>query len=265
MAAAFNEMAARLDHARRELVAESERALDLERQLRHAATLAVAGKLASSIAHEIGTPLSIILGRAEFLLTMAPPASAERRELESIVGQIERITKTIHALLGTVRFQHPEVRPTALTDALDAFLPLLRPAARRRGVTLTTDVPERLPALLADPAQLQQVLINLVLNALDATAAGGQIDVSAAPRERDGRPGLAVSVTDTGAGIKPEHLPRVFEAFFTTKARGEGTGLGLAICRDIVQAHDGSIEVTSELGVGTTFTIWVPAAEMEAV
>ncbi len=263
VAEAFNEMAARLGDARRELVAETERTLDLERQLRHAATLAVAGKLASSIAHEIGSPLNIISGRAEFLLKMAPPGSAERQELESIVGQIDRISKTIHALLDTVRFQHPEVKATVLADALDAFLPLLRHAARRRGVTLKTSLPEGLPSIVADPAQLQQVLINLVLNGLDATAAGGQVVVSATARDRGGRPGIAVTVTDTGAGVAPEVLPRVFQPFFTTKPRGEGTGLGLAICRDIVHAHGGGIDVASEVGVGTTFTFWMPALEGE--
>jgi signal transduction histidine kinase len=263
VAEAFNEMAVRLDAARRELVAETEHALDLERQLRQAATLAVAGKLASSIAHEIGTPLNIISGRAEFLLKMAPPQSPERRDLESIVGQIERISRSIHALLDTVRVQKPEARPTVIAEVLEAFLPLLTHAARRRGVTLETDLPDSLPPMLADPAQLQQVLINLILNALEATPAGGRIVIGAATREREGQPGIAASVTDTGVGIPSDLRGRVFEAFFTTKPRGEGTGLGLSICRDIVRAHGGDIEVASEPGAGSTFTFWIPAAEKE--
>ena len=261
MAEAFNEMAARLGEARRDLEAETERALELERQVRHAATLSVAGKLSSSIAHEIGTPLNIISGRAEFLLKMAPPDSAERRELESIVGQIERISRTIHALLDTVRFQHPEVSPTVLADTVETFVPLLRHAARRRGVILKTNIPDDLPLLLADSNQLQQVLINLVLNAFDATAEDGEVVVSALACERDGRPGVEVTVQDTGAGIRPEVLRRVFEPFFTTKGKGEGTGLGLPICRDIIRAHGGTIDVRSTVGAGSAFTFWLPSVE----
>jgi signal transduction histidine kinase len=263
VAEAFNDMTGRLDAARQELEAETERALDLERQLRQAATLAVAGKLTSSIAHEIGTPLNIISGRAEFLLKAAPPDSPDRRDLESIVAQIERISRTIHALLDTVRIQPLALRPTAIVECMDAFLPLLRHAARRRGVSLETAIPDGLPPVLADPAQVQQVLINLVLNALDATAEGGEVVVAAKLSQREDRSGIAVTVSDTGSGIAPGLLARVFEPFFTLKPRGEGTGLGLAICRDIVRVHGGEIDVCSELGSGATFTFWLPLAEAE--
>jgi signal transduction histidine kinase len=264
VAQAFNEMSARLEGARRELVAETERALDLERQLRQVATLTVAGKLASSIAHEIGTPLNIISGRAEFLMKAAPPDAPERRDLDSIVGQIERISRTIHTLLDSVRVQAAEPRPTALLAAIDAFLPLIRHAARRREVSVAIEVPADLPLVQVDPAQLQQVLINLLMNALDATGPDGRVLVSATPCRNGDRPGVAVAVTDTGTGIAPEHLPRVFEPFFTTKPRGEGTGLGLAICRDIARAHQGEITLATELGAGTTVTVWLPAAPERA-
>jgi signal transduction histidine kinase len=260
VADAFNDMAARLDAAHRDLVAETERALDLERQLREAATLSVAGKLTSSIAHEIGTPLNIISGRAEFLLKAAPPDSPVRRDLKSIVVQIERISRAIHALLDTVQVRPLELQPTALTEIVEAFLPLLSHVARRHKVNLAVAIPDDLPAAMVDPAQVQQVLINLLMNALDATESGGQVVVAAKPALRDGKPGLAVTVSDTGCGIAPENLPRVFESFFTSKRRGHGTGLGLAICRDIARAHGGDIEVSSEIGMGTTFTFWLRVA-----
>jgi signal transduction histidine kinase len=260
VAEAFNEMAERLEAARRELVAESERAVDLERQLRQAATLAVAGKLASSIAHEIGTPLNIISARAEFLMRMAAPDSAERRDLESIVQQIDRITAIIKGLLDTLRAQKPDLRPTRLAAVVDRFVPLLVHSARRRGVSVVTSIPDDLPPLQADPAQLQQVIINLVLNAVEATPAGGRVEIGATGGSRKGRTEIAVRVRDTGTGIPADLLPRVFDAFFTTKPRGEGTGLGLAICRDIVRAHGGDIEVESPPGAGSTFTVWLPAA-----
>jgi signal transduction histidine kinase len=261
VAEAFNEMAQRLHAARRDLVAETERALELERQLRQAATLAVAGKLASSIAHEIGTPLNIISGRAEFLMKMAPPASAERADLEGIVRQIERISRIIKGLLETVRPHRPDVRPIDLAAAIDEFLPLLQHLARRRGVSLATAISGGLPRVLADADQLQQVLMNLALNALDATPAGGRIVIGAGDEKREGRSGVAMTVSDTGAGIPADVLPLVFDAFFTTKPRGQGTGLGLAICRDLVGGLGGEIDVRSKPGAGSTFTVWIPAAD----
>jgi signal transduction histidine kinase len=257
VAQAFNEMAAQLEVARQRLVAESERALELEQQLRHAETLAVAGKLASAIAHEVGTPLNIISGRAEFVLKTAELDAAARKDLETIVGQIERISGIIRSLLDSVRPREPEIRVTSLRDVLDRALPLLRHPARRRQVTLRTHLPDDLPRLAADGGQLQQVLINLVLNAIDATPVGGEVEVSARRAPLRERPGVAVSVRDTGPGIPAELLPRVFEPFFTTKPAGRGSGLGLAICRDIVKAHGGELRVESD-GAGTTFTAWIP-------
>ena len=260
VAEAFNEMAAQLEGARRRLLAETERALDLEQQLRQAETLAVAGKLASALAHEVGTPLNIISGRAEFLHASARLDEGGRRDLEIIVDQIDRISKIIRSLLDTVRPQKLEIQPTRLAEVLDHVLPLLRHPARRRSVSLVASVPPDLPPMLADPARLQQVLINLVLNAVDVTPAGGRVEIGARPSSVQGRTGVAVTVGDTGPGIPPELLSKVFEPFFTTKPAGQGTGLGLAICRDIVKAHGGEIGVESALGSGTTFTVWIPDA-----
>ena len=257
---AFNEMAAQLEAARLRLMAESERTLELEQQLRQAETLAVAGKLASAIAHEVGTPLNIISGRAEFILKTAELDAAARKDLETIVGQIERISGIIRSLLDTVRPRDPEIRVTSLRTVLDRALPLLRHPARRRQVTLQTHVPDDLPLMSADAGQLQQVLINLILNAIDATPVGGEVEVAAHHAIVRDRSGVAVSVHDTGPGISAELLPRVFEPFFTTKPAGRGSGLGLAICRDIVKAHGGELRVESGAGRGTTFTAWIPGA-----
>jgi two-component system, NtrC family, sensor kinase len=261
VAEAFNQMAEQLERARLNLLAETERTLDLERQLRQAETLAVAGKLATALAHEVGTPLNIISGRAEFLLQALPADAPGRQDLEVIVAQIDRISGIIRSLLDMVRPQKPQVQPTRLDSVLERLLPLLQHTARRRGVVLTTAVPADLPPMLADPNQLQQVLINLLINALEATPAGGRVSVDARATTHDGRAGVAVSVTDTGPGIPPDLLPRVFEPFFTTKPPGQGTGLGLAISRDIVQAHGGQIRVESRDGAGTTFVAWLPGSE----
>ncbi|HEX9818852.1 MAG TPA: ATP-binding protein [Methylomirabilota bacterium] len=261
VAEAFNEMALQLDAARGRLQAETERVVELEDELRRAATLAVAGRLATALAHEVGTPLNIVSGRAEVVLKALRPGDPAREDLQVIIGQIDRITRIINSLLDTVRPHRPELRPTAMAEILDPLLPLLRHAARQRHVRLETAVSPELPAMLADGSQLQQVLINLVVNALEATPARGRVTVRAERLTRDGAAGVGISVADTGSGIAPEHVPRLFEPFFTTKPRGQGTGLGLAISREIVRAHGGDIAVETKVDTGTTLTAWIPAAE----
>jgi signal transduction histidine kinase len=264
VALAFNETAQLLETARRQLLAETERTLDLERQLRQAETLTVAGKLASSVAHEVGTPLNIVSGRAEQLLKTLLPGDPRRADLQVVIQQIDRICGILRSLLDTVRPRKPDVQPTSLPTVLDQLMPLLRHAARRHDAQLTARVSSDLPLLLADSNQLQQLLINLVMNGLEATSPGGRVDVMACRREHEGRPGVAIVVSDTGPGIPAEMRPRVFEAFFTTKPAGQGTGLGLAICREIVTQHGGEIGIESEVGVGTTLTVWLPQAEGSA-
>lgn len=260
VAAAFNTMAEQLEVARRKLLEETERALDLEGQLRHAQTLAVAGRLASALAHEVGTPLNIISGRAEFLQQSLPAGDRARHELEIIIGQIDRISGIIRSLLDTVRPAKPEIQRVDVPGVVDRLYPLLRHAARRGGVSLEADVPAGLPAVSADPNQLQQVLINLVMNALDAVEAGGHVRV-AADRSRHGdREGVRLTVSDSGPGMPPEVRTRVFEPFFTTKPPGRGTGLGLTICRDMVKEHGGDIQVESDSAHGTRVSVWLPAA-----
>jgi signal transduction histidine kinase len=178
-----------------------------------------------------------------------------------MIGQIDRISGIIRSLLDVVRPAKPEIQPTSLPAVVERLLPLLRHTARRRGLTLDAAVPDDVPPVLADPNQLQQVLINLVMNAVEATPAGGRIQVTARPRIAAAGDGVAVVVADTGPGIPPEIVPRVFEPFFTTKPPGQGTGLGLAICRDIVREHGGDIRLESRPNAGTTVTIWLPKPE----
>ena len=261
VAVAFNDMAAQLGAARQRLQAETDHVVELEQQVRRAATLAVAGRLASAVAHEVGTPLNIISGRAESLLRALPADDPGRVELKTIIDQIDRISRTINSLLDTVRPRRPELQPVRPADVVDALLPLLAHAARQRGVTLETAIAPDAPLMLADPGSLQQVLINLVINALEATPAGARVTVRVAPAVRNGIAGVEIAVADTGAGIPPEHVSRIFEPFFTTKPAGQGTGLGLAICREIIRHHRGDIAVDSKDGVGTTIMAWIPAAD----
>jgi len=260
VAAAFNEMAERLEAARRKLLEETERTLDLERQLSQAETLAVAGKLAAAFAHEVGTPLNIVSGRAEFLLQSLPSDDPRRRDLGGIIDQIDRISGIIHSLLDAVRPQKPELEPVRLADVVERLLPLIEHVARREGARLTADVADTLPAVLADPGQLQQVVINLLVNAIEAVAPQGAVTLSARTESHGGTAGIAIVVADTGPGIPVAQHAAVFEPFYTTKPRGKGTGLGLSICRDIVKDHRGEIRIETRPTGGTAFVVWLPLA-----
>lgn len=264
LAGAFNEMTERLAEARRQLVAESEGRLDLARQVRQAEQLAVAGRIASEVAHEIGTPLNIISGRAEYVLRDLAADDPKAAHLRTIVAQIDRISGIIASLLDLVRPRKPEIQDVALGPIVNAVLELLEPTARRAGLTVSRSLAPEL-TVKGDPNQLQQVMINLIINAIEATLAGGTLLIRAYPAPRPGgQPGVVLDVADSGVGIRPDDLPRVFDPFFTTKPPGRGTGLGLAICRDVIREHGGSIKVSSEVGSGTTVRIWLPAASSAA-
>jgi signal transduction histidine kinase len=152
------------------------------------------------------------------------------------------------------------VQDVELRPLLAPVLELLEPTARKKGLAVGLELPADL-RLRADPNQLQQVAINLLVNAIEATPTGGRVDVRARPAAgRDARPGATLEVVDSGAGIRPEDMSRVFDPFFTTKPPGQGTGLGLAICREIVREHGGTIELASAPGAGTSVRVWLPAA-----
>jgi signal transduction histidine kinase len=257
----FNHMAERLREAHRQLLAETARTLHLEQNARQAATLAVAGKLAAGLAHEVGTPLNIISGRAEFALRSLPVDDPRREDLEAIIKQIDRISRVITGLLDVVRPATPKLEPLAVGAAVDEVVPLLRHAAVQRGIALEHTIDDGGLRVRGDAGQLQQVLLNLVVNALEATPAGGRVTIAAQADRRHGREGVVLRVADTGTGIAADVLPRIFESFFSTKPRGQGTGLGLAICRDIAKAHGGEMTVESRPGAGSVFALWIPAIE----
>ena len=256
LATQFNWMADRLQEARDELLREEWRKVELERQIRRQQKLAALGKVSSEIAHEIGTPLNIIAGRAEYLQARMDPSDPRAHDLQVITAQIERITATVKRVLDFARSPEPQRRPVALADVVQAVEEFLRREAEERGVHLAGDT-EGAPKASLDPDQIQQVLMNVLMNALEATPRGGSIRVEARGDPDDPAWGR-ITVADTGAGIPPDVLPRVFEPFITTKGSGRGTGLGLAISRDLVRAHGGEMSIASEPGRGTTVTIRLP-------
>jgi signal transduction histidine kinase len=230
----------------------------LEGQLIRAEKLATTGVLAAGIAHEVGTPLGIIRARAELLGDdLASPGG--RRALDAIIQQIDRISGTIRQVLDFSRSQAVQVSPIDAATALHAVTELLDHRFKQDDLRVTTSVEPQLPPIAADANQLQQVLVNLLLNACDACARGAAIHVGVAPSDEGGF--VEWTVRDHGSGIAQEHLLAVFDPFFTTKKRGEGTGLGLPVAAGIVRNHGGDIALTSNPGEGTTITIRWPVYE----
>jgi len=235
----------------------------LETQLLRAEKLATVGVLGAGIAHEIGTPLSVVRGRAEYMLEKVGAEHAMAPGLGVIISQTDRVTRTIRELLDFSRVQEPLVRPTDLGPVARSTAELLRAEAERRKLTFEIDVPEGISQLSADPDQLQQVLVNLALNACDACEGGGCIRISARPAALEAQgmdAGLVrIDVADDGRGIPAEDINRVFDPFFTTKKRGQGTGLGLTVVAQVVHSHGGRIEVDSEPDRGTRISVFWPA------
>lgn len=225
------------------------------RRTRAAEELASLATLSAGLAHEIGTPMGVIRGHAEILEGSAS-SERDRWRLRTIQEQIDRISRIIETLLDLARPHAPDFQPVSLAAVLEGTLSFLGEKFRRRGVEVELALDE-VPPVMADREKLQQVFLNLYLNATDAMPRGGTLRV-ALGTEGDGL--VEVRVADTGAGIEPEVLPRIFDAFYTTKDAGTGTGLGLMVVKSIVTDHGGTIEATSDAGKGTEFYIRLPPA-----
>ncbi len=265
LAQAFNQMALDLKKARDRIIREAETKLELERSLRHSEKLATVGQLASGLAHEIGTPLNIIYGRTELIQRRLEDKEIQKN-LEVILHQTERITKIIEQLLGFVRKKKPEQEPLNVCILLETTLDFLDHELQKQKVEVVKDLKENLPRVMGDPDQLQQVFLNLILNAIQSMPEGGIIRLSASPKriskaglEDDQRQYMEICVEDTGVGIEREVIQNIFNPFFTTKYTG--TGLGLMVTRGIIQDHEGWIDVQSQVGKGSAFKVYLPACE----
>jgi signal transduction histidine kinase len=237
--------------------------------------------LAASVAHEIGNPLNALHIHLQLMerevrklksLSTTPasarrgsraqpiPDAAEASEIAGKLdqylgvakGEIHRLDYIITQFLEALRPSPPQLKPASLNFVVEKTLALLRPELDNRGLTVKVKPARHLPEAPLDAGQIQQVLVNLVKNALQATTRGGVISLETGTASD----GVWVSVADTGAGIPQEQLNRIFEPFYTT--RKKGTGLGLMIVQRIVRAHGGRIELESNLGRGTTFRVWLP-------
>lgn len=226
--------------------------------------------LAASVAHEIGNPLNALHIHLQLMerelkklkgdawqIPGGGKTSPTKLEnyLEVAKGEINRLDYIITQFLQAIRPSAPQLKPVSLNDVVEKTLELLRPELDNRRLHIKTKFARRLPAAPLDAAQLQQVLVNLIKNAMQAMSTGGALTLATG----EGGDGVWVSVADTGGGIAQEQINRIFDPFFTTKK--EGTGLGLMIVQRIVRAHGGRIELESNVGKGTTFRIWLPLHE----
>lgn len=236
----------------------------LESQLLAAEKLTTVGILAAGIAHEVGTPLCIVRGRAEYLIDKLGEASPHVPGLQVMIDQIDRVSRIIRGLLDFSRSKAVSISPVDPDSLLHNCMDLLQYEAGRRQVSLEIQLAESLPPAAADGDQLQQVMINLIMNALDASPPNEKVIVTvsvatvieAAIREKV----LQIEVKDHGCGIPEENIHQVFDPFFTTKKRGQGTGLGLAIVSDIIRNHRARIEIDSKIGQGTRVILAWPIA-----
>ncbi len=236
------------------------RLAQLHEKLVQAEKLATVGVLAAGIAHEIGTPLGVVRGHAEYILGKLGPRETLAPGLRTIIEQIDRVCRTLRQLLDFSRPQAAHVRATDLRNHIQGLRQLLGVEAQRKGLTLQWELPEKLPLLAADPDQLEQVLVNLALNAIDACPEQGLVQIRASASQLTEGEEVEISVEDNGCGIAAEHLHQVFDPFFTTKKRGQGTGLGLTVVAQIVRSHGGRVELTSDVGNGTCVRVSWPSA-----
>lgn len=216
------------------------------------------GKLAAGVAHEINNPLTAVLTFTHLILRRNDLPDEVLKDLEIVKTQTERVRKIVKSLLDFSRQTVIKPEPTNMNRLIEDSVGLLRNQALIKDVNLTFQRTSNLPILTLDRNQFQSVLINMIINALDATPSGGHIEIQSKKANKEDESGMEIEITDTGTGISEEDLDLLFDPFFTTKEVGKGTGLGLAVTAGIIERHGGTIKVRSQEGEGTTFTIWMP-------
>jgi PAS domain S-box-containing protein len=239
-----------------------QQAQELEQQLIASGRLVSLGEITASMAHEFNNPLGIVMGFTQDLMSETDPSHPHYRSLKIIDEETRRCEKIIRDLLQFARPKSTDLCPTDVKQIIEKTLTLIANHLYKQKIDAVTQLEEHLPKIYADPQELEQVLVNLYFNAIDAMSDGGRLTVSA--KVSQGAPGIpqevAITVADTGFGISPEDLPKIFQPFFTARKKS-GLGLGLPICDRIIKNHGGRIAVKSDPGQGTTFEIHLPVAQ----
>jgi chemotaxis methyl-accepting protein methylase/signal transduction histidine kinase len=228
---------------------------ELEQQLISSGRLVSIGELTASMAHEFNNPLGIIMGFTQDLMSEIDPSEPSYRSLQIIDEETRRCKKIIEELLQFARPGDADFCPTDVREVMEKTTKLLTNRFYKQNIEVITRIDDNLPRIHADSRQIEQVLVNLYLNAIDAMPQGGTLRVEG----KKAPDGVSITVTDTGFGIEDNELAKIFQPFFTSKKR-TGLGLGLPICERIIRNHGGNIEVASQAGRGTTFRVYLPSA-----
>ena len=257
---AHAELEHRVEERTAELANANRELWRLQNEIKRVEPLAALGQVTGTIAHELGTPLNSVLGYTQLLAQDGLPENARRR-VDIIRVQVERMVGIINHYLTNVRSSFQKHHRVRINQLIEETLVMFKPIFQQHHIQVKTELSASLPALLADGPSLQRVLINLIDNSVDAIKESGMVTITtqSCPASGSKPPGVLLTVSDTGMGIPPEVLPKIFTMFVTTKAPEKGSGLGLAISQEIVKGHGGTIEITSELGKGTCARVFLPA------
>ena len=258
LATALNEMCQQLAAQRERLQTETASRLEAVEQLRHSDRLNSVGRMAAGIAHEIGTPLNVVIGRAQLIQRSEQASDQVRGDAEVIHSEADRIAGIVRGLLGFTHARKSELTVQPINQLLASTVEWMQPMAKKHNALLSLEICDDPLTVNIDSAQMQQVWTNLILNAIQSTDHDGRIEVRATASGEM----VEISISDNGSGMKLEDQEHVFEPFFTTKDVGEGTGLGLSISHGIVNEHKGEIRFESTLGEGSCFHILLPLAEL---
>jgi signal transduction histidine kinase len=227
----------------------------MEEQMTQTEKLTSLGLLAAGVAHEVNTPLAVISNYIQMLGKQMPDGDPRQAIIEKIVKQTFRASEIVNNLLNFSRTSATEVVDIDVNRVVEETLSLVAHPLKTSQIQVVRQLGETLPAVRGSANKLQQVFLNLFLNARDAMPGGGMLEVRTTAHNGS----VEVEIVDTGAGIAREHIHRIFDPFFTTKASGRGTGLGLSVSYGIIKEHSGKIDVRSTLGKGTSFHVELPA------
>jgi two-component system NtrC family sensor kinase len=272
LAREMNQMCEKLAAAQARVEEETKRRLDASEQLRHADRLTTVGKLASGVAHELGTPLNVVAGRAKMIVRGQVQGDELLGNAQAIVEQSERMTNIIRQLLGFARRREPQRKKESMRGVVSRTLALLAPMAQKSDVSFRSIDIDPEPFADIDVTLIEQALTNLVVNAIQAMPKGGVVairsceEIVSPPVGVNSEAGsyACLHVEDTGVGMTSEELRHAFEPFFTTKDVGSGTGLGLSVAHGIVRDHGGWIAASSSVDKGSRFSIYLPLTRDEA-
>ncbi|HIP96706.1 MAG TPA: response regulator, partial [Anaerolineae bacterium] len=257
----YTEVKSFSEELERKVIERTKELQEAQEQLIQSEKLASIGQLAAGVAHELNNPISVMLGFSQAILRKLTEDDPLRKPLATIEREGLRCKGIIQNLLDFARRSKPSLQPTNVNEVLEAACALIEHQISLDNVVVTKGYDPHLPQVLADANQLQQVFVNIIINARDAMPRGGTLRLITRSLGDE----VHIIFSDTGIGIPPENIKRIFDPFFTTKEVGQGTGLGLSVSYGIVEQHGGTIEVKSEVGVGTTFIVKLPVMQGKAV